>query len=105
MEYAERAVTLAPNSADGYMAVCVCKGRLALFSDNKTKASGGARRAGSCEGRRVPLWEKKSEEEAWRAAGSSRGRLTKPLDLWTAHPSHTEPVMLYCCAKMPSFLC
>ncbi|KAI8476188.1 MAG: hypothetical protein J3K34DRAFT_455925 [Monoraphidium minutum] len=37
MEYAERAIALAPKAAGGFMASCVSKGRLALFSDNKTK--------------------------------------------------------------------
>jgi tetratricopeptide (TPR) repeat protein len=37
IEYAERAVTLAPKSAAGHMALCVSRGRLALVSDNKTK--------------------------------------------------------------------
>ncbi|KAF8059979.1 RMDN1 [Scenedesmus sp. PABB004] len=37
VEYAERAITLAPKSAGGYMASCVSRGRLALLSDNKTK--------------------------------------------------------------------
>ncbi|KAF6257131.1 hypothetical protein COO60DRAFT_33728 [Scenedesmus sp. NREL 46B-D3] len=37
VEYADRAITMAPKSAGGYMASCVSRGRLALFSDNKTK--------------------------------------------------------------------
>ncbi|KAI8467530.1 MAG: hypothetical protein J3K34DRAFT_481196 [Monoraphidium minutum] len=37
VEFAERAVALAPEWAGGYIAECVSKGRLALFSDNKTK--------------------------------------------------------------------
>lgn len=37
IEYAERAITMAPKAAGGYMASCVSRGRLALFSDNKTK--------------------------------------------------------------------
>eukprot|EP00877_Chromochloris_zofingiensis_P003805 jgi/Chrzof1/13425/Cz07g32160.t1 len=36
-EYADRAITLGPQSAVGHMAACICRGRLALFSDNKTK--------------------------------------------------------------------
>lgn len=37
LEYAERAAELHPNSPGGHMAVCVAKGRLGLFMDNKTK--------------------------------------------------------------------
>lgn len=37
LEYAERAAMLHPNSPGGHMAVCVAKGRLGLFMDNKTK--------------------------------------------------------------------
>ena len=37
MQYAERAIPLAPTQAAGFMADCVSRGRLALFSDIKTK--------------------------------------------------------------------
>lgn len=37
IEYADRAILLAPKWAGGYIASCVSRGRLALFSDNKTK--------------------------------------------------------------------
>lgn len=37
LEYAERAAELHPSSPGGHMAICVAKGRLGLFMDNKTK--------------------------------------------------------------------
>lgn len=37
IEYAERAVEVAPLSVHGHVASCVSKGRLALFTDNRTK--------------------------------------------------------------------
>ena len=37
IEFAERAIALHPQSPGGYLGVCVAKGRLALFTDNKTK--------------------------------------------------------------------
>lgn len=48
--YAERAVALAPGAAAGYMALCVSRGRLALFSDNKTKVGGGLWGGAGCLG-------------------------------------------------------
>lgn len=39
LEYAERAAELHPKSPGGHMAVCVAKGRLGLFMDNKTKVT------------------------------------------------------------------
>ncbi len=43
VEYAERAIAIAPKQAGPHMACCVSKGRLALFSDNKTKVSAAGR--------------------------------------------------------------
>jgi hypothetical protein len=43
IEYAERVIAMAPAAPDGYMASCVSRGRLALFSDNKAKARARAR--------------------------------------------------------------
>ena len=37
IEFAERAISLHPESPGGYLGLCVAKGRLALFTDNKTK--------------------------------------------------------------------
>eukprot|EP00889_Picochlorum_renovo_P000295 jgi/Picre1/27325/NNA_000294.t1 len=37
LEYAERAIVEHPNSPGGYLAMCISKGRLGLFMDNKTK--------------------------------------------------------------------
>ncbi|GBF98259.1 hypothetical protein Rsub_10922 [Raphidocelis subcapitata] len=37
VEYADRAIALAPQWSGGYVAACVSRGRLALVSDNKTK--------------------------------------------------------------------
>lgn len=37
IELAQGAIEMKPDDARGYVALCVCKGRLALFSDNKTK--------------------------------------------------------------------
>lgn len=37
IEFAERAIALHPQSPGGYLGLCVAKGRLALFTDNKTK--------------------------------------------------------------------
>ena len=37
IEFAERAIALHPQSPGGYLGMCVAKGRLALFTDNKTK--------------------------------------------------------------------
>ncbi|PRW55985.1 Tetratricopeptide repeat [Chlorella sorokiniana] len=37
IEYAEKCIEAAPQSVFGHVALCVSKGRLALFTDNKTK--------------------------------------------------------------------
>lgn len=37
MEYAEKCIEAAPHESFGHVALCVSKGRLALFTDNKTK--------------------------------------------------------------------
>jgi len=37
LEYAERAITEYPDHSGGYLGACISKGRLALFTDNKTK--------------------------------------------------------------------
>lgn len=37
IEFAERAIALHPQSPGGYLGMCVAKGRLALFTDNKSK--------------------------------------------------------------------
>ena len=37
LEYAERAIVEHPKSPGGYLALCISKGRLGLFMDNKTK--------------------------------------------------------------------
>lgn len=38
LEYAERAITEHPDHHGGYLSSCISKGRLALFTDNRTKA-------------------------------------------------------------------
>lgn len=40
IELATRAMGIAPNQAHGYIARCVSRGRLALYSDNRTKVCG-----------------------------------------------------------------
>jgi len=74
IEFAERAVASHPQSPGGYLGLCVAKGRLALFTDNKTKVK-LAKEAHEAAHRAVELGPE--NDIAWHVTGRWHAEMAK----------------------------